>query len=88
MKINPFGTQGINPYKRQMNKIDQANQVVSKSKDKVEISSTALEMQQVSQVSDARQARVEELKRQVENGTYHVDIKETAQSIINFYSQN
>lgn len=88
MKINPFGTQGINPYNRQMNKIDQASRVVNKTTDKVEISSTALEMQQVSQLSDARQARIEELKLQVANGTYHVDGKETAKSIINFYSQN
>ena len=88
MKINPFGTQGINPYNRQMNKIDQANRVVNKSADKVEISSTALEMQQVSQVSDARMARIEELKNQVENGTYQVDARQTAKSIIDFYSQN
>lgn len=88
MKINPFGSQGINPYQRQMNKIDQASKAVSKQSDKVEISSTAKEMQQVSQTSDQRLARIEELKVQVENGTYKVNLKESAKSIINFYSKN
>jgi negative regulator of flagellin synthesis FlgM len=88
MKINPFGSQGINPYKKQMNKMDQTGYAVNKQKDKVEISSTAKEMQQVSQLAAQRQAKVEDLKLQVENGTYKVDAKETAKSILNFYSKN
>jgi negative regulator of flagellin synthesis FlgM len=88
MKINPFGSQGINPYKRQMNKLDQANQAIGKQKDKVEISSTAKEMQQVSQLASQRQAKVEDLKLQVENGTYKINPKETAKGIIHFYSKN
>ncbi|WML46092.1 flagellar biosynthesis anti-sigma factor FlgM [Neobacillus sp. PS3-40] len=87
MKINSFGSQGVNPYKQQMNKIDQVSPV-NKQKDKVEISSTAKEMQQVSQLSAQRQSKVEDLKLQVENGTYKVDAKETAKSILNFYSKN
>jgi negative regulator of flagellin synthesis FlgM len=88
MKINPFGSQGINPYKRQMNKMDQAGLAVNKQKDKVEISSTAKEMQQVSQLEKQRQAKVEELKIQVENGTYKMDPRESAKGIIHFYSKN
>ena len=88
MKINPFGSQGINPYKKQMNKVDQAGRAVSKQKDKVEISSTAKEMQQVSQLVSQRQAKVDELKLQVENGTYKMDSKETAKGILQFYSKN
>jgi negative regulator of flagellin synthesis FlgM len=87
MKINSFGSQGVNPYKQQMNKIDQVGPV-NKQKDKVEISSTAKEMQQVSQLATQRQSKVEDLKLQVENGTYKVDAKETAKSILNFYSKN
>jgi negative regulator of flagellin synthesis FlgM len=88
VKINPFGTQGINPYKKQMNKVDQAGYAVNKQKDKVEISSTAKEMQQVSQLTSQRQAKVDELKLQVENGTYKMDSKETAKGILQFYSKN
>lgn len=84
MKINPIGTQGVNPYKRQMNKLDQVKSV-NQQKDKVEISTTAKEMQQV---ADQRQAKVEELKGQVENGTYTVDPKEVAKSMVRFYSKN
>ncbi|RSD25205.1 flagellar biosynthesis anti-sigma factor FlgM [Mesobacillus subterraneus] len=86
MKINNIGPSGINPYKRQMNKLDAAANTQNKKADKVEISSTAKEMQQLSQVSDLRQKKVEELKIQVENGTYKVNTKETAKSIINFYN--
>ncbi|MCM3124135.1 MULTISPECIES: flagellar biosynthesis anti-sigma factor FlgM [unclassified Mesobacillus] len=86
MKINNnFGPSGINPYKRQMNKLDAAATAQNKKADKVEISTTAKEMQQLSQVSVERKQKVEELKIQVENGTYKVDSKETAKSIINFY---
>jgi negative regulator of flagellin synthesis FlgM len=88
MKINPFGSQGINPYQRQMNKVDQAGLAMNKQTDKVEISSTAKEMQQVSQLEKQRQAKVEELKLQVENGTYKMDSKESAKGMIHFYSKN
>ncbi|WP_079506665.1 flagellar biosynthesis anti-sigma factor FlgM [Mesobacillus jeotgali] len=86
MKINNnFGTSGINPYKRQMNKLDTAANTQNKKADKVEISSTAKEMQQLSQVSVERKQKVDELKIQVENGTYKPDSRETAKSILNFF---
>jgi len=85
MKINPLGSQGINPYKRQMNKLDQANKTAGKAADKVEISSAAKEMQQESQITN--DAKINELKIQVENGTYKVDPKAVAKSIINFYKK-
>lgn len=85
MKINQLGPSGMNPYKRQMNKLDQAANVRGKTEDKVEISATAKEMQQVSRVESQRQERVEELKIQVQNGQYKVQPKEVAKSIYNFY---
>jgi negative regulator of flagellin synthesis FlgM len=87
MKINPLGSQGINPYKQQMNKLDQASKTAGKAADKVEISSAAKEMQQGSQVTDKREAKVNELKIQVENGTYKVDPKAVAKSIVTFYKK-
>jgi negative regulator of flagellin synthesis FlgM len=88
MKINPYGTQGINPYKRQMNKLDQTGKTTGKA-DKVEISPEAKEMQhQVTNQTPERQAKIDEIKLQVENGTYKVDPKAVAKSIINFYSKN
>lgn len=87
MKINPFGSQGINPYKRQLNKLDQANKAAGKTADKVEISSAAKEMQQESQITNERDSKINELKIQVENGTYKVDPKAVANSIVNFYKK-
>ncbi|MGD6842970.1 flagellar biosynthesis anti-sigma factor FlgM [Bacillus infantis] len=87
MKINQnFGASGINPYKRQLNNMDNQSKETKKT-DKVEISSAAKEMQQVSQLTAKRQAKVEELKLQVQNGTYQVDAKETAKSILKFYGK-
>lgn len=85
MKIQNFGTSGINPYKRQMNKIDATNKSLNKTADKIEISTTAKEMQQI---PAQRQARVDELKLQVENGTYKANPYELANSIYNFYFKN
>lgn len=87
MKINPFGNQGINPYKRQMNKMDQVGKVVQKQADRVEISSTAKEMQQLAQLPDERQAKVEELKSQVQSGNYKVDPQQVAKSLVDFYTK-
>ncbi|WP_306009940.1 flagellar biosynthesis anti-sigma factor FlgM [Bacillus sp. MMSF_3328] len=88
MKINNFGPSGINPYKRQQNKQDTANAQAKKAADKVEISSAAKEMQQTSKIDQQRQARVEELRIQVENGNYKVNPKEVAKSLLDYYTKN
>jgi negative regulator of flagellin synthesis FlgM len=85
MKINNFGPSGVNPYKRQMDKFNQVERAAGKKTDKVEISTEAKEMQQVSQFAAERQAKVDELRIQVENGNYKVNPKEIAKSIVNFY---
>ncbi|WP_019153846.1 flagellar biosynthesis anti-sigma factor FlgM [Robertmurraya massiliosenegalensis] len=85
MKINNLGTSGINPYKRQMNKLENMSKTSKPTIDKVEISSTAKEMRQVTSYSVERQEKVEKLKVQLENGNYKVDTREVAQSLYNFY---
>lgn len=87
MKINPFGTSGINPYKKQIGKIDQANKAgAANGTDKVEISSAAKELQQVN--LSARTEKVEALKKQVQSGNYEINAQEVAKSIVNFYSKD
>lgn len=88
MKINSIGSTGVNPYKRQMNKIDQYDKAGTKPADKVEISAAAKDMQQVSQVSAQRQTKVDELKIQVANGTYTIRPQEVAKGLVNFYKKN
>lgn len=86
MKINNFGSSGINPYKRQMNNMENAQKAAKAGSDKVEISTTAKEMQKLSQPSTARQEKIEQLKLQVLNGTYKVNPQQAAKSIIDFYT--
>ncbi|MFC0477864.1 flagellar biosynthesis anti-sigma factor FlgM [Robertmurraya beringensis] len=85
MKINNIGTTGINPYKKAINKLDKVNNTTTAKADKVEISSAAKEMQQISQVDASRQKKVEELKQSVQNGTYKTNATATASSIINYF---
>ena len=59
----------------------------NKKKDVVEISTEAKEMQQVSSFENDRQIKVDELRSQVENGTYKPQPSEIAKSIINFYKK-
>ncbi|PLT35711.1 flagellar biosynthesis anti-sigma factor FlgM [Bacillus sp. V5-8f] len=84
MKINNIGPSGVNPYNRNFNKIENTKASGMKA-DKLEISSQAKELQNSSQIPEQRQARVDELKKQLENGTYKVDANATAKSIIDFY---
>ncbi|RIW39066.1 flagellar biosynthesis anti-sigma factor FlgM [Bacillus salacetis] len=85
MKINNLNNSGINPYKRQLNKIDQAAKANVQKADKLEISSAAKEMQETSRLTKERQAKVEALKVNVENGTYKPDPQKIAKGLINFY---
>jgi negative regulator of flagellin synthesis FlgM len=85
MKINNIGNQNINPYQRNMNKLDSAVKSGKAPSDKIEISSTAKEMQETSKLMKERQAKVEALKDQVQKGNYTIDPKAIAQGLKNFY---
>lgn len=88
MKINGIGKMGMNPYNIQANKQEQVKSLNKANRDKLEISSEAKEMQGITEISTERQKKVEELKLQVENGTYKLDPKATAKGIVNYYSKN
>ena len=88
MKINNVGPAGMNPYKKNINRLEEAKQSSFQAKDKLEISTTAKELQQTSQVITQRQEKVEALKVSVQNGTYKLDAGETAKSIVDFYRKN
>lgn len=88
MKINNnIGPSGINPYKRQMNKLEQVGATASKKMDKVEISSIAKGLQNVNSVEVERQQKVDELKIQVENGTYKPNSVDVAKGILQFFKK-
>ncbi len=86
MKINGIGSSmGVNPYNAQTNKLDHVKSSYKAGRDKLEISSEAKEMLQGSTIPAERQAKVEELKSQVESGTYALNPKATAKGIIDYY---
>lgn len=87
MKINNVGPSGINPYNRNLNKVSELKKSSYNTKDKIEISTTAKELQHTSQLVSQRQEKVEAIKVSVENGTYQLNAKETAKSLLNFYSR-
>ena len=87
MKIHSFGVSRVNPYNLQENKMNNQKLSHKKAVDKLEISSEAKVMQQGSNIQAERQAKIEQLKRQVENGTYTLDSKATAKGIIDYFKR-
>ncbi|MFL8936254.1 flagellar biosynthesis anti-sigma factor FlgM [Rossellomorea oryzaecorticis] len=85
MKINNIGNQNINPYQRNMNKLNSAEKSGKSPSDKIEISTAAKEMQEVSKLGKERQAKVEALKDQVQSGNYTIDPKAIAKGLNHFY---
>lgn len=83
MKINNIGRVNMNPYNKQIEKM---NQVQSTSKrDKLEISSEALELQKGNPIELERQQKVEQLKAKVESGEYEINPREVAKKMYDFW---
>lgn len=85
MNVKGIGTVGVNPYSLQANKLGNLKSSYKSSADKLEISSEAKEMQQGLTIPAERQERVNQFKLEVENGTYALNPKATAQGLIDFY---
>lgn len=83
MKINNIRPVNVNPYNKLQDKIDKVQ--TPKQKDKIEISSEALQLQKGNQLEMARQERVAELKNQIESGEYEVNPKEVARKMYSFW---
>ncbi|MFC4182829.1 flagellar biosynthesis anti-sigma factor FlgM [Saccharococcus thermophilus] len=84
MKIHHVGPMNVNPYQRQYNRLEKQASSANK-KDQVEISEAAKELQEAAKWESARQEKVEKLKQQVQNGTYTIDPKAIAKSMIRYY---
>ncbi|MGP4040734.1 flagellar biosynthesis anti-sigma factor FlgM [Gracilibacillus sp. D59] len=82
MKIHGPNHSNMNPYqKSQQIQKQTASKSHSLKPDQLEISDKALKMQQ----KDSRQAYVNEIKQQVDNGEYKVNNKETAKKLLNYW---
>ncbi|MED4402753.1 flagellar biosynthesis anti-sigma factor FlgM [Metabacillus fastidiosus] len=87
MKINNIGsTNGVNPYKRQLDKNESIAKASAK-KDKVEISTVAKDLQQTSELTKARHEKISAIKEQIENGTYKIDASAIAEGLLKFYKK-
>ncbi|WP_065410326.1 flagellar biosynthesis anti-sigma factor FlgM [Pseudobacillus wudalianchiensis] len=87
MKINQNGVSGINPYQRQLNKVQEAKKAVEAPKDKLEISSAAKGMQEVSKLTKERMEKIASLKQQVAKGEYQPQPEKIAEGIVKFYKK-
>jgi len=87
MKIHGPNQTNFNPYKKQIQQ-QQENQNVNSSKDKVEISNKAKQMQEMNKAQAARQEHVEQIKNKVDSGEYQVDANKTAEKMIDFWTNS
>lgn len=85
MKIQKFNLPAINPYKANQIKTEQAQQQAKMKADKLEISSEAKKLSEVSSFTTERNERVQQLKAQVQSGTYTVDAEQLASNLVNYY---
>ena len=87
MKINKVNLPAINPYKANELKAEKAEQKVNFQADKLEISAAAKKLSEVSSYAVERDERVQELKRQVEAGTYKVDPEQLAKNLASYFNK-
>ncbi|QKS72360.1 flagellar biosynthesis anti-sigma factor FlgM [Paenalkalicoccus suaedae] len=84
MKINPMHS--VQAYRKLQEAQERTDGVKSQKADKLEISSEAKEMAKSQEVLAARSKRVEELKDQVQNGTYKVNHQTVANKLYDFWN--
>lgn len=83
MKIHHF--RPIEQYQYQQNHKNDKQDVKVNQTDRVQISAEAKNMQKAQSYATEREARVAELKKQIQSGTYEIDPKAIAEGITDFY---
>ncbi|WP_249871321.1 flagellar biosynthesis anti-sigma factor FlgM [Oceanobacillus saliphilus] len=86
MKINGTNHTNFNPYKQQIQKQAEVKKDIQ-SKDQIEISSEAKQLQENEKTSEKRATHVQEIKQAVESGNYKVNPEKTAQKMLDFWSK-
>ncbi|MBY6037063.1 flagellar biosynthesis anti-sigma factor FlgM [Fictibacillus nanhaiensis] len=88
MRINHFNSIQNNPYKKQVQDMTQQNVQSRYKKDEIQISDEAKKLLSSSKFEQDRADKVNEIKHQVNSGTYKVNVSETAKSILNFWRKS
>lgn len=87
MKINNnVNMPRINPYKANQIKTEQAKEQTKVRADKIEISSEAKQLSETSAFTIGRKERVQQLKAQIQEGTYNVDAEKLASNLVNYFN--
>lgn len=86
VKINGPHHTNFNPYKNQL-KAQENIKKETTSKDQLEISKQAKQLQETEKPDPKRATYVQEIKKAYESGEYQVDLKQTVQKMINFWSK-
>lgn len=85
MKIQKFTQPTVNPYKAAQVKADRtAGKTVARA-DKLEISNEAKQLSEINTFATTRQEKVQQLREQIEAGTYKVDAKQLASKLLQYY---
>lgn len=87
MKINRINLPAVNPYKTNQVKAEQAEQQTKMKTDKLEISQEAKQLSEKSAFATERNERVQELKAQVQSGTYKVDAEQLASNLVKYFKK-
>ena len=84
MKIQNLHLYGVNPYRAQdtKNELIKNRQVVN---DRLEISNKAKHLSGKTSFEEVRQQKVENLKSQVQEGSYEINARELAVNLLNQY---
>ncbi|MBO0589090.1 flagellar biosynthesis anti-sigma factor FlgM [Sporosarcina sp. E16_8] len=85
MKIQKFNVPAINPYKANQVKAEKSEQQAKMKTDKLEISSEAKKLSETSTFTAGRNERIQELKAQVQAGTYEVNPEQLASNLVKYF---
>lgn len=87
MKINKFNIPPVNPYRANQVKTDQAKEQATAKVDKIEISSKAKQLSEITPFEAKRNERVQQLKVQIESGEYKVEPEKLAADLIKYFKK-
>ncbi len=84
MKINNLGRLNVNPYNKQMEKMEQVQKLQKEINLKFLLK--LLELQKENSFEIERQEKVEQLKEKVQSGEYEVNPREVAKKMYGFWN--
>lgn len=87
MKINKINIPPVNPYRTNQMKAEQVKEQTKFKTDKLEISSEAKQLSEVSPITVQRNEKVQQLKAQIESGNYKVEPEKLASNLISYYNK-